>query len=71
MVLQQKDKVAIWGKSEADKNVVITTSWNNKKFTTKADASGNWKIKVNTPKPGGPYTITFNDGEELRYFFYL
>lgn len=65
MVLQQKDKVALWGKSDADKNVTITTSWNKKKFTTKVDANGNWTIKVKTPKAGGPYTITFNDGEEL------
>lgn len=65
MVLQQKDNVALWGKSEADKNVLITTSWNKKKITTKADANGNWKIKVGTPNAGGPYTITFNDGQEL------
>ncbi len=65
MVLQQKEKVALWGSSGAEKNVIITTSWNKKIITIKADANGYWKIKVNTPKAGGPYTITFNDGEEL------
>jgi sialate O-acetylesterase len=65
MVLQQKDNVALWGRSEAGKNIIITTSWNKKKFSTKADAAGNWRLKVATPKAGGPYTITFNDGEEL------
>ncbi len=54
MVLQQKDKVALWGKSNADKNVLITTSWNHKKYKAKADANGNWKIKVATPKAGVP-----------------
>lgn len=65
MVLQQKEKVALWGKSTTDKNVIITTSWNQKKFNAIADANGNWKIKVPTPKAGGPYTITFDDGETL------
>ena len=65
MVLQQKDNVALWGMSEANKIITITTSWNKKLVTTKADAAGNWKIKVATPKAGGPYTIIFNDGDEV------
>lgn len=63
IVLQQKDKVALWGRSSTNKRVVITTSWNNKKVTTTTDANGNWKAKVVTPKAGGPYDITFDDGE--------
>jgi sialate O-acetylesterase len=41
MVLQQKDEVALWGRSETGKDVIITTSWNKKIFTAKADATGN------------------------------
>ncbi|MDB5193841.1 MAG: Sialate O-acetylesterase [Segetibacter sp.] len=63
MVLQQKDKVALWGKAEPNKKVLITTSWNQKKYTVAADANGLWKAKVTTPKAGGPYNLTFNDGE--------
>lgn len=63
MVLQQKDRVALWGKSSAGKTVVITTSWNQKKYTIAADETGSWKVKVTTPKAGGPYNITFDDGE--------
>lgn len=65
MVLQQKDKVALWGQSTTAGGVVITTSWNHKKFTATTNADGSWKITIPTPKAGGPYTITFNDGEEL------
>jgi sialate O-acetylesterase len=65
MVLQQKDKVALWGKSTTNKKVVITTSWSTKKLVVEPDASGNWKGKITTPKAGGPYTITFNDGEVI------
>jgi len=63
MVLQQKDKVALWGKSLAGKTVVIITSWNQKKYTATADETGSWKVTVATPKAGGPYNITFEDGE--------
>jgi sialate O-acetylesterase len=63
MVLQQKDKVAVWGRSTTNNKVVITTSWSKKKIVVEPYANGNWKGKITTPKAGGPYTITFNDGE--------
>jgi len=63
MVLQQQTKVNLWGAETPGVNFTILTSWNNKSYPVKADASGNWKIKVSTPVYGGPYTITFNDGK--------
>src|ERR1700722_12367142 len=63
MVLQQQTKVNLWGTETPGVNFTILTSWNNKSYPVKADASGNWKIKVSTPIYGGPYTITFNDGK--------
>jgi len=65
MVLQQKTEASLWGTETPDKTFSIVTSWNNKKYTATADANGNWKIKVTTPSYGGPYTITFNDGDVL------
>jgi sialate O-acetylesterase len=65
MVLQQKTNATLWGSETAGKSFTIITSWNNKTYTTAADADGNWKIKVSTPSYGGPYTITFNDGTPL------
>jgi sialate O-acetylesterase len=65
MVLQQKEQVNIWGKAAVNKTVSIITSWNNKKYSVSADKQGNWKVKIATPFAGGPYTITFNDGESL------
>lgn len=62
MVLQQKENVKVWGKAKANSNVVIISSWNNKTYTTKADANGNWKTNIATPAAGGPYTLSFNDG---------
>ena len=63
MVLQQQTKVNLWGTETPGKNFRINTSWNNKTYQVKADAQGNWQIKVSTPAYGGPYTITFNDGQ--------
>lgn len=62
MVLQQQTKVNLWGTETPGKAFTIITSWNGKAYQAKADADGNWKVKVSTPSYGGPYTITFNDG---------
>ncbi|SDD73574.1 sialate O-acetylesterase [Mucilaginibacter pineti] len=63
MVLQQKTKAAIWGKTDAGKTVTITTGWSGKKYSVVADNGGNWKVKVSTPSYGGPYDITISDGD--------
>ncbi|QTE40021.1 sialate O-acetylesterase [Mucilaginibacter gossypii] len=64
MVLQQKTMAGIWGTADAGKTVSITSSWNNKTYTTIADADGNWKTKIKTPSYGGPYQVTITDGSE-------
>ncbi len=65
MVLQQKSNAPIWGKTQPNKQVEITTSWNKKKYNALSDSEGKWKVAVATPKAGGPYTITISDGTPL------
>lgn len=65
MVLQQQADVKLWGKAKENSSVTVKTSWNNKTHKTIADKQGNWLLKVSTPTAGGPYEITFNDGEPL------
>ncbi|MXV51929.1 sialate O-acetylesterase [Pedobacter sp. HMF7647] len=65
MVMQQNSKVAIWGKAKANAAVTMTTSWNNKKYITRSDAKGEWKLSVISTKAGGPYSIIINDGNPL------
>ncbi len=65
MVLQQHTEAAIWGKATPNKAVKITTSWNKKSYSAKADSDGKWKIKVQTPSAGGPFSITISDGKAL------
>ena len=65
MVLQQKSQAAIWGTASPGKSIKVVTSWNKKSYTAKADQDGNWKLKVETPPAGGPYSISISDGKQL------
>jgi sialate O-acetylesterase len=65
MVLQQQTEAAIWGKAAVNSTVKVTTSWNNKSYTARADKGGNWKLKVSTPVAGGPYNVTISDGKAV------
>lgn len=65
MVLQQQTDAAIWGWAKAGANISVNTSWNKKKYSTTADATGKWKLKVATPAAGGPYEITISDGKPV------
>ncbi len=63
MILQQLTQAPIWGTSTG-KEVKVTTSWNNKTTSSKVDNTGEWRVSVETPSYGGPYTITINDGDK-------
>ena len=63
MVLQQQSECNIWGKTDKGKTISITTSWDNKTQKAAADKDGRFEIKVKTPEAGGPYKITFKDGD--------
>ena len=65
MVLQQQTGAALWGKSAENKTVKVVTSWDRKSYSTRSDADGNWKIVVNTPVAGGPYSVSISDGKTL------
>jgi sialate O-acetylesterase len=66
MVLQQNSNAALWGKAIAGKKLSITTSWDKKVYQVSVSADGKWTVKVKTPKAGGPYEITFNDGDTYK-----
>ncbi|MCS3255613.1 hypothetical protein NXX19_27855 [Bacteroides ovatus] len=63
MVLQQQSEVTFSGTATSGKRVQATASWNNKKIQTNVDAKGEWKLSLQTPVAGYPYSITFSDGE--------
>lgn len=59
MVLQQNKLVALWGKCKPGVTVTADASW-GAKANAETDEQGNWKLEINTPPAGGPYTITFS-----------
>lgn len=64
MVMQRESNANLWGTAKTSATVKITTSWDNKTYVTKTDGNGSWKASVKTPAAGGPYSITFSDGEK-------
>ena len=66
MVLQQQSEAPIWGKAIPNKDVKVITSWDGKNYTIKSATDGSWSLKVQTPKAGGPYSITISDGKPIK-----
>lgn len=65
MVLQQQTECYIWGWAEPGKKIMVLTSWDKKGYPQTARKDGYFSVKVKTPEAGGPYTITFRDGETV------
>jgi sialate O-acetylesterase len=59
MVLQQQSQASLWGWATPNAPITVTTSWNNKSYTTKTASNGRWDIKVATAEASySPYTIS-------------
>ncbi len=65
MVLQQKSGVNFWGWADPGEKVFITTSWNGKKDSVVTDGNGKWKIVVQTPGAGGPFTVLLRGNNQV------
>ena len=66
MVLQQQTTVHLKATAKKGATVKITASWDN--LTTKVQAdkqTGAFDFELRVPKAGGPYTLTFDDGQPL------
>jgi sialate O-acetylesterase len=63
MVMQQQTKANLWGAATPRRQVTVTPGWDNRSYTTTADAQGHWKLSLPTPAAGGPYEIVLSDGE--------
>lgn len=65
MVLQQQSSDKLWGWADKNRTITINVSWDKKPYRAISDATGYWQTKVNAPAAGGPYAITFDDGDQL------
>ena len=66
MVLQQDQQVAIWGKDKPGTKIKVTGNWGKEAQTT-CDQNGKWKVKIQTPKAGGPYQLTIKGSQKLTF----
>ncbi len=66
MVMQQQTQANLWGTAVAGKTVKVITGWDGARYSTTAGKDGKWKLSLQTPVAGGPYTITLDDGEVTR-----
>lgn len=64
MVLQRDAKVNVWG--WADPNEKVTVSIDDKTYCTKADANGNWSLKLKKHKAGGPYAMLIEGKNKIE-----
>lgn len=65
MVLQQQSTTKLWGWARPNEKIKIITSWDNKTIETVADGNAAWGIDIQTPKAGGPFTITLNGDNKI------
>ncbi len=65
MVLQQKSSVKIWGWGSPGEEVKLKSSWDTTTYTATTQSSAKWTMSINTPKAGGPYTITIKGNNEI------
>ncbi len=56
MVLQQQQQVSIWGTDKPYMKINVSGSW-GKTAMAITDDNGHWKLKLQTPSAGGPFTI--------------
>ncbi|HEX9652681.1 MAG TPA: sialate O-acetylesterase [bacterium] len=57
MVLQQNSEIVLWGWAKPLEEVTVIASWNRQALQTKADNHANWRVQLNTPPAGGPYSL--------------
>ncbi|HNR18117.1 MAG TPA: sialate O-acetylesterase [Chitinophagaceae bacterium] len=65
MVLQQQQLVSIWGMDNPGTKILVKGSW-GKTASATTDAKGYWKVKVQTPVAGGPYSIQVKGSKEVN-----
>jgi len=58
MVLQQNQKIIIWGWASPNEKVTVTL--NRQKANVKADAHGKWLLELSPQIAGGPYKLSIN-----------
>lgn len=62
MILQRNTSVPVWGSASPGEQVQV--QFNKKRYRTKTNADGQWKIQLPPTQAGGPYSILVQAGKE-------
>lgn len=63
MVLQRNTELKIWGWAAPNESVTVT--FNKKTYQTKADANGDWQVKLSPIKEAGPFEMKIDASNHL------
>jgi sialate O-acetylesterase len=66
MVLQQKAQVDLWGWCDPGERVKVVASWNGKTDSVTGSRDGWWRITLQTPAAGGPYTLSIKGWNSIQ-----
>ncbi|SDM30847.1 sialate O-acetylesterase [Catalinimonas alkaloidigena] len=67
MVLQQNDTVTLWGWANPLEEITITPGWKAAPVKVTADHNATWRVQVPTPAAGGPYSLTFQGYNTIKF----
>ena len=68
MVLQRDMEVAVWGWGDSGEHVTVHGNWApDEARTTVTGSDGRWSLRLQTPRPGGPYTLTVKGNNEIVF----
>ncbi len=65
MVLQRNHENLIWGKANPGEKIQVSIE--RQKHKTVADNDGNWKVKLDSMKAGGPYVLSVKGENKLEF----
>ena len=65
MVLQQNQKVKIWGWADKNEKITVYPSWSQDKLSIVACEDGKWLVEIKTLEAGGPNSITIKGKNEI------
>lgn len=67
MVFQRECDAVVWGTASPGATVSVAPSWSTELSRATADANGDWRTTIKTPKAGGPFEVDVKcGGEALR-----
>ena len=61
MIVQQNSTLTVKGHAAPGSEVSVKAGWDSKTGKTRADADGNFTLRLASPAAGGPYSIIFTD----------